>query len=383
MPTADPSHSIVAHFSTVQDPRVLGRTAHSLPDILVVTICAVICGADSWVQVEEFGRAKEEWFRSFLKLAGGIPSHDTFGRVFSLLDPEELSACFASWVAALSAAVPQMVAIDGKTLRGSFDTASGKSAVHMVSAWATQSGLVLGQVKTDEKSNEITAIPKLLELLHLKGCIVTIDAMGCQKKIAAKVVERQGDYLLSLKENHPIVHAEVAALFNSMPLARIARGEETPGISCSFYRTVDGGHGRIETRRCWVTDHIDWFEDKHLWKGLKCFVLIECKREVGDKVSIERHYFLSSIATCDARQALQAKRSHWATENNLHCALHMHFREDESRVRTGNAAENFAVIRHIALNLLKQEKTTKVGIKTKRLKAGWDHPYLLRILTGG
>jgi len=383
MSTEDPTCSITEHFDKLNDPRVVGRSAHLLHDILVIAICAVIAGADGWVAVEQFGHAKEAWFRSFLRLPNGIPSHDTFGRVFAALDAEELSKCFASWIAALSQAFGrQVVAIDGKTLRRSFDTASGKGAIHMVSAWAAEARLVLGQVKTDEKSNEITAIPKLLELLHIEGCIVTIDAMGCQKKIAAQIVEQGGDYVLGLKGNQSTMCSEVEELFMSMPLEDIANGKRRSEVACDYHETVDGDHGRIETRRFWCTGEVDWFADRDQWKGLASFGMVESRREVGDKVSIERRYFISSLDGTDAKHFLQATRSHWGVENGLHWTLDVQFREDDSRIRTGNAAENFGLLRRIALNLLKQEKTAKIGVKNKRLKAGWDERYLLRVLTG-
>lgn len=378
----DPTCSITEHFK-LNDPRVVGRTHHLLHDILVIAICAVIAGADGWVAVEQFGHAKEAWFRSFLRLPHGIPSHDTFGRVFAALDPGELSKCFTSWIAALWQVFRgQVVAVDGKTLRHSFDTASGKGAIHMVSAWAAEARLVLGQVKTEEKSNEITAIPKLLELLHIAGCIVTIDAMGCQKKIAAQIVDQGADYVLGLKGNQSTMCNEVEELFVSMPLEDIAEGKARAEVGYDYHETVDGDHGRIETRRCWCTGEVDWFADREQWKGLASFGMVESRREVGDKVSIERRHFISSLDGTDAKQFLQATRSHWGVENGLHWTLDVQFREDDSRIRTGNAAENFALLRRIALNLLKQEKTAKIGVKNKRLKAGWDERYLLRVLTG-
>jgi len=305
-----PVDTIYAYFGSVPDPRIDRTKRHSLKDIIVIAICAVICGADGWVAVEEFGKSKIDWFRRFLDLPNGIPSHDTFGRVFSLLDSEQFMDCFANWisnVARLTAG--EVIAVDGKTLRRSFDTASSKSAIHMVSAWACENGLVLGQVKTEEKSNEITAIPKLLDGLEISGCIVTIDAMGCQKKIAKKIVGKDGDYLFGLKGNQGVLNDEVREFF------RYAEDEQFEGIPHDFHETVDGEHGRIETRRFWCTSDIDWFQEKHLWKGLGSIGMVESERTVGDKTSVERRYFISSLPGDDAEQFGRAVRQHWQVES--------------------------------------------------------------------
>jgi len=374
----NPTASIATHFAPLEDPRVDRTKWHSLHEILVLTLCAVISGADDWVAIETFCKAKKQWLLRFLELPYGIPSHDTFGRVFARLDPDAVSRCFAQWMAAVAEATDgKLIAIDGKTLRRSFDRASNKSAVHMVSAWATENRMVLGQVATEEKSNEITAIPRLLELLDLSGCIVTIDAMGCQKKIAKAIIDGGGDYLLSLKGNQATMAEEVEGFLDW------AESHKFQDVPHSYFETVDGDHGRIETRRCWCTSDVEWFEQRSEWKGLSSFGMVEAERMVGEKTSTERRYFISSLDGRDAEQFAWAVRGHWGIENGLHWVLDIAFREDESRVRKDHGPTNLATLRHIALNLLKQEKTAKIGVANKRLRAGWDDEYLLKVLTGG
>jgi predicted transposase YbfD/YdcC len=346
-----------------------------LEDILTIALCGVICGADNWVAIETFGQAREAWFRTFLSLENGIPTHDTFSRVFGALDPKAFQKCFIDWMSGIAEVTAgEVVAIDGKTLRRSFDRGAEKAAIHMVSAWATENGVVLGQEKTAEKSNEITAIPKLLALLDVKGAIVTIDAMGCQRTIAQAVVDRGADYVFGLKGNQGTLHTEVKTFFDDAAKTTFKE------IVHDQAETVDGDHGRIEIRRTVCTSEINWFEDKPDWAGLRSFAMVESERTVGDKTSVERRYFISSLPGNNATQMAHAIRRHWCVENQLHWTLDVAFREDECRSRKDHRPENFAVLRHMALNLLKKERSIKLGVPNKRLKAGWEHPYLLKVL---
>ncbi len=362
--------SLFHHFSSIEDPRVNRQKLHKLQDIFFIAICGVICGTDNWVSIEEFGKAKEEWFTEILQLKHGIPSHDTFGKVFAAIDAEEFSRCFSNWVAALSTLTNgEIIAIDGKCVRRSLDKASNKKAIHMVSAWAHQNRLVLGQVKVDEKSNEITAIPKLLQQLDITGALITIDAMGCQRKIAKQIVEQGGDYLFSLKGNQGDLHDDVRLWFE-------AQEEE----KCSSETELDYGHGRIETRQVRASKDINWLKDRHEWPFLASIVAVTATRDTGKKTTKETRYFISSLDTDDKQQLGNAVRAHWSVENELHWTLDVAFNENQCRIRKGHSAANMTTLRHVALNLAKAEKTAKVGVKIKRLKAGWDNNYLLRML---
>lgn len=369
--------TIATNFAELKDPRVVGRSDHKLIDILVIGICTVICGGDDYPAMEEFGKAKEQWFGTFLELAAGIPSHDTFWRVFSALDPEQFQACFLAWMNAISkTSSGEIIALDGKQLRRSHDKSEEKAAIHMVSAWATQNRLVLGQVKVDEKSNEITAIPELLRRLDITGCLITIDAMGCQVDIADLIIEQGGDYLFSLKGNQSNLHEDVILLFDDL------EESDYSAYTHDYTKTVDKGHGRIEVRHCWTISDpqiISCLRGASRFRDLHAVVRVRAERYIGDENSVEDRYFIGS-STTRAVDALQAARTHWQVENSLHWVLDIAFREDESRIRKGYGAQNFAILRHIALNALKQETSATVGIKNKRLKAGWDERYLSKVL---
>ena len=375
-----PATSISEHFAALTDPRVDRCKVHPLVDIITIALCGVICGADDWVAIEAFGQEKAAWLRTFLALPGGIPSHDTFGRVFARLDPDEFRQCFLAWVRAVVGEVgAQVVAVDGKTLRGSHDRGSGKAALHLVSAWATASGLVLGQVATDAKANEITAIPTLLKLLALEGATVTIDAMGCQTAIAQQIVAQGADYVLTLKDNHPALRDRVRLAFAD---ARQAAGTSLPLADVAPVVTHDQAHGRAETRRCLAIGdpaYLAYVDPDGRWPHLKSVVLIESTRRIGDRSTTEDRYYLASLPA-DAAHLARTIRSHWGIENRLHWVLDVAFREDHSRVRDAHAPENLAILRHFALNLLRQDHSVRGGVPTKRLRAALNDTYLRSLL---
>lgn len=368
----DQPGSIKTHFSNIADPRELNKR-HQLIDILTIAICAVVCGANSWEHIEVFGQSKLDWFKDFLQLPHGIPSHDTFGRVFAQIDPDQFKRSFMSWVQAIcQLSHGQVIAVDGKTLRRSHDKSNCKSAIHMVSAWASANGLVLGQIKTDEKSNEITAIPELIKTLEIEGCIVTIDAMGCQKNIAKTIIDKGADYVLALKDNQGTLHDNVELFFQDY----LSNAAHLP--VCDFYQSTDGDHGRVEIRKYWTLSDINWLQGKECWQKLTTIGMVQRERHLGEDISLETSYYISSIEN-DAKRFSNAVRRHWSIENSLHWVLDVSFREDESRIRKEHAPENFAVLRHMALNLLKKETSLKKSIKSKQLRAGWDNNYLTKI----
>lgn len=371
--------SITDYFSRLTDPRIERTKRHHLIDIISIALCGIICGADSWVDIEEFGKSKEGWLRNFLALPNGIPSHDTFGEVFSRLDADEFQSGFMAWVEQVNTVMQgQLIAIDGKTLCGSGDKYMGKRAIHMVSAWASSNRLILGQIKVDAKSNEITAIPELLQMLDIRGCIVSIDAMGCQTNIAQTIVDGAGHYVLSVKKNQGLLYEDIQDLFAG---AVEVTFQDVPH---DYAKTVEKDHGRLEIRECWTIDMPEYLA--HLrtaakWPHLNTVVMVKRQRQVALTTTSEIAYYISDLPN-QARPILDATRSHWGIENSLHWVLDVAFHEDSSRVRKDNSPQNLAVLRHIALNLLKHETSAKVGIHAKRLKAAWDESFLLKVLAG-
>ena len=356
------------YFAELTDPRVERNREHLLVEILLIAIAAVLSGAESWNDIADYGEDKQEWLKTFLSLPSGIPSHDTFNRVFAALDPAEMEKGFATWVSSIARLTAgEVVAIDGKSLRGTRETGK-KKLVHMVSAWAEGNGLVLAQRKVDEKSNEITAIPKLLDALELAGAVVTIDAMGCQREIATRIIEKKADYVLAVKDNQGLLAEQVRDSFLLLNADAVA--EE-----------VDCGHGRVEQRRCSVIADLSMIEKSSEWASLRGLVRIQSQRyhKVTGKIEREIRYYITSLNP-DAARLNRVIRQHWGIENKLHWVLDVGFGEDLDRKRAGHSAQNFSLLNRIALNLLKQETTFKRGIKGKRLKAAWNHPYLLKLL---
>lgn len=365
-------------FTQMPDPR-RNNARHKLMDILTIAVFAVICGADGWAAVAEYGRAKFSWLRTFLELPHGIPSHDTFGDVFAKLQPEAFERCFMEWMKKMvQLSCGQLVAIDGKSLRRSFEHGWDKSGMaHVVSAFVAANRMVFAQVKTEGKGQELSAIEKLLDLLDLNGAVVTIDALGCQKEIARQILDAHGQYLLQVKDNQPALHQKLQAVFAE------ARLERFIGWEHDYFTQSDGDHGRIETRRLWVCWDLSLLgELAQQWPGIKSLVLVERTREVNGQTSVELSYYISSLdRRSRAKRLAQHIRGHWSVENNLHWQLDVSFREDERRIRKGHGAENFSRLCRIALNLLKSEPTAKVGVAIKRQKCGWDNDYLLKVVT--
>ncbi len=374
--------SLTDHFSIIIDPRVHRTRDHELIDVLVIGLCCVICGGESFYDMEHFGNAKLDWFKTFLKLPNGVPSHDTFNRVFCALDPRQFLNSFLSWTLSVRAAIPgEIVALDGKALRRAIDAGAAPRCI--VSAWAEDNGLVLGQLEVDGKSNEITAVPQLLRALELSGCIVTLDAMGCQKKIAREIQEADADYVLALKGNQGVVHEEVKTFLDAtLAEKKKARPPGAPlpksVATLAEFETVEKEHGRIETRRYYLSDRLEWFEGSKDWEGLRTVGMVEASREIKGQTSVERRYYLSSLPL-DVKNFARAVRGHWSIENKLHWVMDVVFGEDQSRARAGYAAQNMATLRRLALNLLKREKK-KRSVRGKQLDAGWDNTYLLKVL---
>lgn len=372
---ANKKPSFLCHFDALEDPRVDRKKLYPLTEILFVVLCGSICGAQSWRDFVTFGEEKLDYLQRFLAFDNGIPSKNTFARVLSSLDPDGFKRCFIAWVQSFQLAVKEVIAIDGKTLRKSFDKASGKTAIHMVSAFASATKLVLGQQKVSDKSNEITAIPKLLDLLALEGKIVSIDAMGTQKKIAKKIRQKKANYVLSLKGNHSTLHDDIR-LFLSSEI-----GKPRNSKIVDRYEECDKGHGRIEQRICYVSSQLNWLEQRTDWCDLKTVAMIESHVTVGEKTSTEQRYFISSLPP-DAKKIAESIRSHWAVENSLHWVLDVTLREDDSRVRKYNAPENMAMVRHVILNMLQNAKKNFKDMSLKRLqkKAGWGESTLDMVL---
>ncbi len=371
----DLSTRIDKHFASLTDPR-RRKVTYPLINIVTIALCAVIAGADDFVTIAAWARQKRAWLAKILDLSSGIPSHDRFNAIFKAIKPVEFERCLLSWVTSLhEVTAGQLVAIDGKTLRQSFDKADAKSAIHMVSAWATANHISLGQVVVDQKSNEITAIPKLLELLDVSGCLVSIDAMGCQVEIASKIIEAKADYVLAVKANQPTLHEGIVEFFLDQ------MGDDFARVKVSRHETVGHGHGRDERRTYYVCDVPDDLPDRARWKGLKRIgVAISDTVRGGKPCDDVRYYILSR--KLNARSFGAVVRGHWSIENSLHWQLDMSFGEDRSRIRKGHADANFAIVRRMALSLLKNEKSQKVGVKTKRLTAGWNDDYLEQVLFG-
>ena len=370
------SSNIIDHFKNIEDPRIERNKKHLVWDIISLTICAVVCGCETWEEIELYGKEKEGWLKTILELPHGIPSHDTIRRLFIRLNPEQLQECFLSWVEAVRKSTEgEIVAIDGKTARRTHDRLKDKAPLHMVSAWSHENRLILGQVKTDEDSNEITAIPRLLKLLELKGSIVTIDAIGTQKEIAEAIVEKEANYVLAVKANRPTLHEELQWFFDDIDLEA-----DLEAKLVDYDRDVEKDHGRIEIRECVCSKEIDWLKPYlEGWLGVKSIAMVKATRIIGEQESQESRYYLSSLEP-HATLLSKAVRAHWGVENSVHWVLDAVFREDESRMRTGNSPENYAILRRMALNLVRRDVSSKRSLKGRRKICGWNNEYLENLL---
>jgi predicted transposase YbfD/YdcC len=364
------SGTLIEIFRGIPDPRKGNGIRHRLDEILTIAILAVLCDCVKFTEMELFGQEREEWLRTFLTLENGIPSHDTFGDVFAALSPEAIQARFINWVETIRQKISgDIISVDGKTIRRSKDLANNRKAIHIVSAWSAANGIVLGEIATDEKSNEITAVPELLKMLELKGCIVTLDAMGTQTEIAKTIIERGADYVLAVKENQALLHEDIELYFS------------TESATCDYFRTTEKSHGRYETRECWASMDIGWLHNKANWAGISGIGMIRSKRQkVGSDVVESSVRFFIFSGHMSAKELLYANRAHWGIENSLHWVLDMDFREDESRMRLGNCATNMNVLRHLALNLIKSESTVKASVNMKRKRCMLSHDYLLKVI---
>jgi predicted transposase YbfD/YdcC len=372
-----PELALMNHFADVSDPRRDQGKRHLLSDILTLAICAVLSGANNWVEIEEYGVSKQDWLATFLELPHGIPSHDTLTDVFARFNPVELEHSFQAWISHIAQAISNaQIHIDGKVLRGSGDTGQSQNPLHLVSAWLGQVHLLVGQVKANDKSNEITAIPELLKWLVIDDCLVTIDAMGTQTHIAKQIVRQGGDYLLAVKGNHKTMVEDMADLFAGCDEVQFA------DVPHDYARTISKGHGRIELRHCWTLSdphYLAYVRRQAEWEHLTTLIRIERERHIGDQTSRETAFFISSRAA-SASFFLEAVRRHWSIENQLHWSLDVTFQEDHNQAHIGYTAENLALIRRLALLLLKRETSVKVGLQAKRLRAGWKNDYLLKVL---
>lgn len=367
--------SLVEHFAMLEDPRIERKKLHGLNDIMVLSICAIISGAEGWQGIVDFGHEKLEWLRRFVPLKNGVPSHDCIAYVFARISADDFRACFMAWVEGVREKTEgEVIAIDGKTSRGSKDRKSGKSPLHLVSAWACANRLILGQEATTEKSNEITAIPKLLELLDIKGCIVTIDAMGCQTAIAKQIVDQQGHYVLGLKNNQPLLHEAVEDYF------ALARSHHFKGIPHAYTEETDNEHGRLEVRRYWICEDLNTLPNPERWAGLRSIGMVERECISSEKTSVERRYFINSIAA-DATLFAQAVRAHWGIENRLHWRLDVIMREDECRIRKDNSPAILAMVRHLSINLF-EIVPSRLSLKQKRFKAALSDDFREEVVFG-